>query len=821
MANLDSRFICTSDLDSLYRDNASGLPLSGGIITFYSDVNRTTLKPVYQLTGTPGNYTYSPLPNPCVLSSAGTFQDALGNNIVPYYYPFTGTPSANTGVQELYYITCVNSGFAPQFVRQGWPQAAGSGVSPVSDNEVENYIPNGQFLAHNNILSITEPPIVQYTFGAQTVDAQQIAQGGWYFVYTDANSAVFNNSFQQIPSSGGWGMNSFPRYIFNFVCSSFNASALTRDLRIQWPDVNKFSSGNPVGETNFTLFFDAKSNDGNSYTFTLEQIYYFGTGGTPSAPVVTPITTFTVGPSESFVSYNLQDITFPSNAGTIGTNGDDYVALSIRGPASAWNAAFSDFALVQGNETLSSFPIQTNAEMLSRALAGWIPTPNPNGSSLYLTLKLGLEGFIYDSSEVGEIVAKSTLIDFNNTSISTISNELYCDGSQYLTAGYSPLGIPYSRLQAKLVYAASSLNLPIYGTGLNFASALGNNDADHILLMNNKYGSGANATDGTVMTGFTFNNNHADPGATVNVTAYMQTVVTGVMKGIITAMADTGTTGITFVEGRTGLINNYNIWQFNTTSVTISGLASTYFTYTANATNYYVWFKYNGSGTDPAPGGTGIQIDLFTGYSTQDLCRLIVFALNGGSMTDVICTAGSSITANSWFKFTTANGNKYYVWYNLGGGVDPAPAGFTLGIPVSITGTSTAAQVTAATISAINGTYFAVPDLRGLYLRGYDPNSTWDIDSVSRYGLNGNALGNVIGTLETDMFLTHLHGAGTLTAAPASGNFVTTSGSSIGTTSGVGLNTTLGTAAVSGSTALTGGYETTPVNMAIGYAIKY
>ena len=279
MANLDPRFICTSDVDSYFVDNATGQPMSGGIVTFYSDVNRTVLKSVYQLTGTPGNYIYAPLNNPVSLSSSGTYQDALGNNIALYYYPFTGTPYQNTGVQELYYVVVVNSGLVPQLIRQGWPQAAGSGVTPVSDSEIENYIPNGQFLSHNNIVSLTEPPITQYAFGSQTVDSQAIAQGGWNFVYTDATTAIFNNSFSQIPSSGGWGINSFPKFAFNFVCTSFNANALTRDLRIQWPDVNKFSSGNPPGSTPYTLFFDAKSNDGNSYVFSLYKIYYFGSAG--------------------------------------------------------------------------------------------------------------------------------------------------------------------------------------------------------------------------------------------------------------------------------------------------------------------------------------------------------------------------------------------------------------------------------------------------------------------------------------------------------------------------------------------------------------
>src|SRR5271155_5297880 len=142
MASLDSRFICSSDIDSYFVDKDSGLPMAGGIVTFYSDVNRTALKPVYQLTGTPGNYTYAPLNNPITLSSSGTYQDARGNNIAVYYYPFTSTPTANTGVQELYYVVVVNSGMVPQLVRQGWPQDAGRGTPPVTTGEIENFIPN-------------------------------------------------------------------------------------------------------------------------------------------------------------------------------------------------------------------------------------------------------------------------------------------------------------------------------------------------------------------------------------------------------------------------------------------------------------------------------------------------------------------------------------------------------------------------------------------------------------------------------------------------------------------------------------------------------
>lgn len=589
MATLDSRFICTSDLELYMVDNATGLPLSGGIVSFYSDVNRTELKPVYQLTGSPGNYTFSALSNPCTLSSAGTFQDDQGNNIVPYYYPFTGTPDENTGEQELYYIVVQNSGLKPQFIRQGWPQAAGSEVNPVLDAEIDNLIPNGQFLAHNNIVSITQPPVTSYLYGAQTVNAQPIAQGGWNFVYTNGTTATFNNSFSEIPSSGGWGINSFPKFLYNFVCTGFNADALTRDLRIQWPDVNKFSSGNPPGTTPYTLFFDARSNDGNAYTFTLYKIYYFGSsgnGGSPSAPVEEPVGQITIGPSSTLVSHNINEIIFSSNLGTIGANNDDYVALSLRGPSSGWNVSVSDFLLTPGNETFTSFPVQTNDQMLSRGVAGWMPTPNPDGSDLYLPLILTQQGMIFDHSVVGQIISKTEL------SANAVNNELLMDGTTYITSAYSSLGIPYQRLATYLINNCAAISvsngsttstldakyMPMFGTGPNFVSVYKNSNTSKFDLSFNT-ASGSNAVNDQT-SGFTHTS--ADP-----------------------------------------------LYVFTVPSVPT---VSTYFSFTVATSGpkvYNVWFSVDGAGTAPtAPTGANIEVKLVTGDTVATTIPKIALAVN-------------------------------------------------------------------------------------------------------------------------------------------------------------------------------------------------
>ncbi len=98
-----------------------------------------------------------------------------------------------------------------------------------------------------------------------------------------------------------------------------------------------------------------------------------------------------------------------------------------------------------------------------------LPPVVGDGSDLYLPIRVGKEGFIYDFSEIGNVEADSSGSDTYTGSVSNTTNRIIADGSQYLTAGYSPLGIPYSRLQSK--YWVSSVNQPRYGTGLNFVSS--------------------------------------------------------------------------------------------------------------------------------------------------------------------------------------------------------------------------------------------------------------------------------------------------------------------------------------------------------------
>ena len=99
---IDSQYIPFTNLPQYFVDKGTGLPLAGGVVTFYQDDNSVNKKDVYQLTGTSNLYSFVPLPNPMILSSVGTFVDSLGNPVIVYGFPFDGSNPAGL---QLYYIT--------------------------------------------------------------------------------------------------------------------------------------------------------------------------------------------------------------------------------------------------------------------------------------------------------------------------------------------------------------------------------------------------------------------------------------------------------------------------------------------------------------------------------------------------------------------------------------------------------------------------------------------------------------------------------------------------------------------------------------------
>lgn len=125
-------YIPAFSIEDVLLDKDTGAPLSGGKVYFFRDSQRSTPKPVYQITGAYPVYTYVPLPNPVILSSIGTFEDAMGNPVIPYFYPY----DANLD-PDYYFVRVTSSDDVPQFTRENVP------FNPLENNsEVLNVITN-------------------------------------------------------------------------------------------------------------------------------------------------------------------------------------------------------------------------------------------------------------------------------------------------------------------------------------------------------------------------------------------------------------------------------------------------------------------------------------------------------------------------------------------------------------------------------------------------------------------------------------------------------------------------------------------------------
>ena len=84
-------------------------------------------------------------------------------------------------------------------------------------------------------------------------------------------------------------------------------------------------------------------------------------------------------------------------------------------------------------------------------------------------------------------------------------------------------------------------------------------------------------------------------------------------------------------------------------SEVITGAASTlsggeYFTINSPTTSYYVWYKKDGTGTDPAPGGTGIEVDILSTDTAAQVAAKTTTAIANVADFDASVTGGATIT---------------------------------------------------------------------------------------------------------------------------------------------------------------------------------
>lgn len=137
---IDRHYIPGFTLETVFLDKDTGEPMAGGKVYFYQDDQRLTLKDVYQITGTAPDYNFVPLPNPVILSAIGTFEDALGNPQIPYFYPFDAD-----GEAQYYWISVYNADDVHQFDRESQPYIPDLFTESEEAQTFSNEIMNPQF----------------------------------------------------------------------------------------------------------------------------------------------------------------------------------------------------------------------------------------------------------------------------------------------------------------------------------------------------------------------------------------------------------------------------------------------------------------------------------------------------------------------------------------------------------------------------------------------------------------------------------------------------------------------------------------------------
>lgn len=790
---LNPDYIPMTPIWELFSDKDTGNFLRSGYAKFYRDTARTIGKTTYQITGSPPNYTYTSYG---FLDTDGGWRIDLNDqgafDSVVYGFPFD-----TNGNTDLYFIQFYSKDNVFQFSREGWPNFIADAVSPTQAVEI-NYIPNGQFRLHTNL-----PKTSNYDAGQVRAPITQCAFGGWTFerpVGSTARDFVTFKRFAAYTSNP----DKSPRYEIEILCESPSPGDAFKDLRVKFDDVNKFAD--PVNE--FTFAISGKIAAGGAINVDLILIKNFGTGGDPSTEI--PLTTFSLTSTYQifFFAFN-----FGTNVGkSIGILDDDYLQLALRFPVdNIYDVVFTDAILTPGNVSSPVFDDTTTRQFIYRSLFDNL-CPNPDGSDLYLPYTLSTKGLIPDHSVIGTISAKATY--------SLGKGELDCDGAKYESEGYSNDGIPYYRLRDKMLIAGVSgsslpFNMPLFGTGLDFLTA-DILDAKDIKISTNSKGSTSTPIDGSPATGFTFRNNHigqVDVLAKGFVSNANNFVIISDNPGLITPG--------TFTIGASLEINENSTFAKSVQTITlISAAAGQYITFAAgnspsSALGYFVWYKLDGVGTIPSiPGFTGIEVDFYSspGTTPRDLSKITADAISGKQVSQITTVAASAIPAGSYFIIDTVT-QSYYVWYEKDGvGPDPAPSG-KIGIKVSVASTDTKDQVTSKTATAINQKYFAVPDLRGLFLRAANnsANPFVDLDTASRYANNSILSGNIVGSLQFSENIGHDH------------NFYDPSGGTI-----TAWTSTLANSPNSKITTDTtpflseeGGVESRPQNIYVNYFIRY
>lgn len=352
--SIPAGYFAAADLMEVLLDSTTGLPMAGGYILAYADNSRSTPKLLYQITGSPPNYSFDPLSSPLMLGAAGQPVNESGGYVTPYYYPYDAD-----GNTQLYYLQVYNSGGVFQFALEAWPPGIPDVTPAPTQYNANNFVTNGTFLFNNGGVS---SPAQGSVIAPGAHDGFVESNSDIFFEKsagsTATDSIVFGTfSPTQIPEG-----DEAPEQFLRYACTNIASGETIKQITFPIAPTSRFLQGSEV-----TIKVWARSSTLSTLEFICTQ--YFGSGG--SATNINVAGTFTL--TNEFEVYTVT-YTIPLVTGkTIGVFNDDYLNFSLALEQNSINT--TDIVCFQITQGINSTPYifqspQTVAGQISTARTG-------------------------------------------------------------------------------------------------------------------------------------------------------------------------------------------------------------------------------------------------------------------------------------------------------------------------------------------------------------------------------------------------------------------------------------------------------------------
>ena len=312
-------------LQDYFSDNATDAAMSNGVITCYQDNSRTTLKNWYYQTGQPGAYTYTQLPNPLVLSAAGTITDANGNDTIPFWYPYS---EADNVTPQPYYVTVDNSNGQRQFTRQNFPFVPPSSTSNEFLDTLSNLIVNNVFWRNAGSLTLTNTLNTRIAPSQHDGFIDNMSDMTFVKDATGATDTItftqFNNTTKFPNNPDQTSADANPEYYMNVACGNTGSTETVKYVQI--PICLHVANLSEYTNASVTIWTQNVAGSPNN-NISLNLYQFLGTGASsPAAVRITPITTSTTW-IKTDISFAFPTATIPA-----GGPGDDAWFLQIAFP---------------------------------------------------------------------------------------------------------------------------------------------------------------------------------------------------------------------------------------------------------------------------------------------------------------------------------------------------------------------------------------------------------------------------------------------------------------------------------------------------------